>query len=328
MRYRTFGKTGWKVSEIGFGGWQLGGEFGAVEDSESIRTLHHAWDRGVNFVDTAQMYGKGRSEEVIGKALKQWKGERIYVATKVQPTSWPKPDDGAPSFEGRYPAAYLREQCEASLQRLGTEAIDLYQLHGWFPAGITETEWYDTLLELQREGKILALGVSIRDYRPEDGIELAQSGKIDSEQVVFNLFEQRPADALIPACRDNGVSVIARVPFDESALVGNWTADTYQSWSNTDVRHFYFRGERFEETRQKVEAIKQAVRDTVGDRYPSLAEVALRYCLSDPGVTVVIPGMKSTVEVDLNTAVSDGETLSAELLAALKPFNWPRNYHS
>lgn len=328
MNYRTFGRTGWKVSEIGFGGWQLGGTFGEVDDNESIRVLLHAFDRGVNFVDTAQMYGKGRSEEVIGKALKEHRGHHVYVATKVQPTSWPKPDEDDPDFEGRYPAAYLREQCEASLRRLGVEAIDLYQLHGWFPSGIRETEWYDTLLGLQREGKIREIGVSIRDYRPENGVELAQSRKVASQQVVYNIFEQRPKDLLFPACRENGVAVIARVPFDEGSLIGNWTPDTYKEWKDGDVRKFYFRGERFEETRLKVEELKAEVARVTGGKYRTLAEVALRFCLSSDEVSVVIPGMKTREEVDMNVAVSDGQPLEPELIEALKAFNWPRNYHS
>lgn len=327
MRKRIFGKTGWEVSEIGFGGWQLGGEFGHVDEKESLATLHHAWERGINFVDTAQMYGKGRSELVIGKALREWRGEPIYIATKVQPVSWPHPTDGDPSMEGRYPAAYLREQCEASLSRLGVEAIDLYQLHGWFPRGIEDTEWYETLTALRQEGKIREIGVSIRDYRPEDGVLLAETGRVASQQVVYNIFEQRPAERLFPACRDNGVAVIARVPFDEGALVGNWTENTYETWDAGDVRKVYFRGNRFKKTYEKVRQMQEVVAHVTDGAYATLAEVALRYCLSDPAVSVVIPGMKSPAEVDLNVAVSDGAALSAELLQALEAFRWPRNYH-
>lgn len=123
MRYREFGRTGWNVSEIGFGGWGLGGDWGPVDDKESVQTLLAAWDRGINLVDTAQMYGQGHSEEVIGQALKQWKGEHIFIATKVQPVNWPDAAQDDPPMLGRYPRQYLREQCEASLQRLGVEAI-------------------------------------------------------------------------------------------------------------------------------------------------------------------------------------------------------------
>lgn len=327
MRYRTYGKTGWQVSEIGFGAWALGGDWGPVDDMHSVETLLSAWERGINFVDTAQMYGKGHSEEVIGRALKNWAGEHIYIATKVQPVEWPYPGDDNPEMEGRYPKSYVREQCEASLRRLGLETIDVYQLHGWFPKGIEHTEWFEILSELKQEGKIRSIGISIRDYRPEDGIKIAQTGKVETAQVVYNIFEQRPADQLLPVCAENGVAVLARVPFDESALVGNWTAETYDSWASNDIRRAYFKGERFSCTLQKVEQIKKLVREMTGDRYASLAEVALRFCLSNPQVNCVIPGMVTLEQLESNTKASDGQALPDELLDALKVFNWPRNYH-
>lgn len=328
MRYRPFGNTGWNVSEIGFGGWQLGGTFGPVDDAESVRTLLEAWESGINFVDTAQMYGRGRSEEVIGRALRQWSSGDIYIATKLQPTAWPAASEDHPSIAGRYPRDYLRAECEASLRRLGVEAIDLYQLHCWCPDGVEQTEWYDALKELQREGKIRHIGVSIRDYRPEDGVRLAASGLADAQQVVYNLFEQRPADRLFPACADNGVAVIARVPFDEGSLIGNWTKDTYETFQPGDVRRFYFKGDRFARTLERVERMKQAIAELTGDPAPNLAEIALRFCLSNPAVSCVIPGMKNRFELKANLRVSDGKPLSPELLEALKAFNWPRNYHN
>lgn len=328
MRYRTFGRIGWKVSEIGFGGWQLGGDFGQVDDKNSIRTLLHAWNKGINFVDTAQMYGKGRSEEVIGQALKEWSGDHIYVATKVQPTSWPSPKEDDPDVTGLYPSDYLRKQCEASLRRLKVESIDLFQLHGWFPACIHNTEWYETLLDLIQEGKIREIGISIRDYRPQEGVAVASTGMVGSEQVVFNLFEQRPAETLFPVCLENRVAVIARVPFDEGSLIGNWTADTYSTWGSNDVRVQYFKGQRFAKTLSKVEELKETIREVASNRYSTLAEAALRYCLSESAVSVVIPGMKSPEEVDMNVSISDGEGLSESLLRELNKFRWPRNYHN
>ena len=119
MRYRAFGRTGWQVSEIGFGGWQIGGQWGPVDDAASIRTLLHAFEAGINFVDTAELYGAGHSETVIGEALRQWRGGKIYVATKAQPTVWPSPDDPAPPMRGRFPDWHLRTHVEASLRRLG-----------------------------------------------------------------------------------------------------------------------------------------------------------------------------------------------------------------
>lgn len=327
MKYRTFGKTDWQVSEIGFGAWGIGGGWGPVDDQESIRTLLEAWEQGINFVDTAEMYGKGHSEEVIGRALKAWSGDPIYVATKVQPVQWPPASEHDPVMSGRYPRAYMIAQCEASLRRLGTEAIDVYQLHGWFPQGIEQTEWYDTLLELQKAGKIRTFGVSIRDYRPQDGVELAQRRMVDAQQVVFNIFEQRPLDALLPACAENQVGVIARVPFDEGSLVGNWTPEWYDQLAPDDFRRKYFKDERFAATYNKVEQLKALVRETTGDQYRTLAEVSLRYCLSASEVSCVIPGIKNRFELMENVKASDGDGLPPELLEALRAFNWPRNYH-
>ena len=118
MRYRTFGRTGWQVSEIGFGAWQLGGDWGKVNDAHSVDTVHYAFDKGINFVDTAELYGNGHSEEVIGQALKSWKGTKIYVATKVRPIHWPRPEDKIPQMRGRFPEWYIRENVEHSLKRL------------------------------------------------------------------------------------------------------------------------------------------------------------------------------------------------------------------
>ena len=140
MQFRTFGRTGWQVSEIAFGGWQIGGDWGTVDDDASVRTLHHAFESGVNFVDTAELYGAGHSEEVVGRAVEQWSRTRVYVATKIQPVVWPDPDDDAPQMRGRYPAWYLRQGVDAALRRLRTERIDLLQLHSWMPAGLHELD--------------------------------------------------------------------------------------------------------------------------------------------------------------------------------------------
>lgn len=328
MKYRIFGSTDWLVSEIGFGAWAIGGGWGPVNDKQSVQTLIEAWEQGINLVDTAQMYGKGHSETVIGEALKQWKGHHVYIATKVQPQEWPHPSEDDPDITSRYPKAYIREQCEASLQRLGVESIDLYQLHGWFPKGIVDTEWYEALIELKKEGKIREIGISLRDYRPDEGIEIAKTGRIQSEQVVYNLFEQRPVNELFPTCKEHKVAILARVPFDESALVGNWAEDTYASFPVDDLRHVYFKGERFKKTYEKVEEMKRLVQEMTGGQYSSLAEVALRFCLSQPAVTCVIPGMVTRQHLLENCKVSDGIPLSEELLTAMRVFNWPRNYHN
>jgi aryl-alcohol dehydrogenase-like predicted oxidoreductase len=323
VQYRTFGRTGWQVSEIAFGGWQLGGDWGPVDDAESIKTLHHAYERGINFVDTAELYGSGHSEEVIGESLRQWRGDKIYVGTKVQPTIWPNPDDDDPAMRGRYPAWHLRAAVDASLRRLGVERLDLLQLHGWFASGTEELDWLETLNTLRIQGKIDQIGVSIRDYRPDEGVDLAKLGLAASIQVVFNMFEQRPAHTLFPAGEETGTAFIARVPLDSGALVGHWTSDTYAGWAPGSVPHTLFRGERFTETLARVERLKELC----APYYSSLAEAAMRFSLNPRQVVTVIPGMKNPVEVDMNVAYSDGAEFPAELAAALADHGWPRNFY-
>ncbi len=323
MQYRMFGRTGWQVSEIAFGGWQLGGDWGAVDDEASIRTLHHSFACGINFVDTAELYGAGHSEEVIGEALSRWSGDRIYVATKVQPTVWPDPDDDGPEMRGRYPRWHLRGAVEQALRRLRVERIDLLQLHGWLASGVQALDWLETLNELRVEGKVDHVGVSIRDYRPDEGVDLATLGLVASIQVVFNMFEQRPKSGLFPAGAATDTAFIARVPFDSGSLIGHWTADTYSGWAPGSVPHTLFRGDRFAETLNRANQLKEIC----AAYFPTLAEAAMRFSLSSPLVRTVIPGMKNEDEVDMNVAYSDGQEFPDELSDKLASHNWPRNYY-
>jgi aryl-alcohol dehydrogenase-like predicted oxidoreductase len=323
LKYRKFGRTGWDISEIGFGAWQLGGEWGKVDDAASIDTLHYAFDKGVNFVDTAELYGNGHSEEVVGRALKQWRGNKIYVATKIRPIQWPRPDDDAPQMRGRFPAWYIRDAVDKALQRLGVDKIDLFQLHSFTPDAVENLDWLETLNALRREGKIDHVGVSLRDFRPDEGVGAARFGLIDSLQVVFNMFEQRPALNLFPAGEKTNTAFIARVPLDSGSLVGNWTKDSYANFEVDSQQHQMFRGERFGETLTRVEALKKICTPC----YPNLAEAAMRYVLSEKQVSTLIPGMKNRAEVDMNTAYSDGAPFPEDLKSKLPPHGWIRNYY-
>jgi aryl-alcohol dehydrogenase-like predicted oxidoreductase len=323
MQYRTFGRTGWKVSEIGFGGWQIGGSWGKVDDAASIRTLLHAFERGINFVDTAQLYGAGHSETVIGQALRHWTGAKIYVATKAQPTVWPDPNDTAPPLRGRFPDWHLRSNVEASLRRLGVERLDLFQLHSWGPRGHCELDWLETLNDLRAEGKIDQIGVSLRDNQPQEGVALARLGLVASEQVIFNLFEQPPRDALFPAAQSGGTAIIARVPLDSGSLIGNWTSDSYAGFEPGSQPHQMFRGDRMAETLRRVAVLKAEI----APHYSSLAEAAMRYVLAHDAVSVLIPGMKTPQEVDMNIRYSDGGSFPADLLDRLSAHQWVRNFY-
>lgn len=324
MQYREFGRTGWNVSEISFGAWQLGGQWGAVDDEESIGTLLEAYAQGINFVDTAELYGAGHSESVVGESLRRWDGEKIYVATKIQPTVWPQADEDAPLMRGRYPQWHLRRGVDLALSRLGVERLDLLQLHGWLADGVNNLDWLETLNALRVEGKVDKIGVSIRDYRPEEGVDIAALGLVDSIQVIFNLFEQRPVDKLFPAGASTRTAFIDRVAFDSGSLSGQWTTDTYDGWEPGSQQHEMFRGERFTETLQRVEALKHLC----APYYSTLAEAAMRYTLSSPEVSTVIAGMRTRSNVARNVSYSDGEPFPQELLDQLAAHNWPRNYYT
>jgi aryl-alcohol dehydrogenase-like predicted oxidoreductase len=323
MKYRNFGRTGWKVSEIAFGAWQIGGDWGAVDDEQSIDTLLYAFAKGINFVDTAELYGKGHSEEVIGQALRKWRGDKIYVTTKVQPIQWPNADDDQPAMRGRYPDWYLRDNVEKSLKRLGVERLDMLQLHCWMRDGLYAMDWLESLNKLRSEGKIDKVGVSLRDFRPDEGVDLARFGLVDAIQVVYNMFEQRPRTGLFPAGEQNETAFIARVPLDSGALVGNWTAETYASWTPGSVPHTMFREKRFAETLARINKLKQLC----APYYPTLAEAAMRYVLSSPQVSTLIPGMKNRAEVDMNLIYSDDQAFPQELLDQLPAHQWVRNYY-
>jgi len=324
VKYRKFGRTGWDVSEISFGAWQLGGDWGKVDDEASINTLHYAFDQGVNFVDTAELYGNGHSEDVVGRALKQWRGNKIYVATKVRPVQWPKADDDFPQMRGRFPAWYIRDAVEKALARLGVERIDLFQLHSFTPDAVENLDWLETLNTLRREGKIDHVGISLRDYRPDEGVDLARFGLVDSIQVVFNMFEQRPAQRLFPAAEKTNTAFIARVPLDSGSLVGAWTKDSYTTFEAGSQPHQMFRGPRFAETLNRVEALKKICLQ----HYPTLAEAAMRYVLSERQLSTLIPGMKTQAEVDMNIAYSDGAQFPEELKKKLPSHGWTRNYYN
>ncbi|CAZ95095.1 aldo/keto reductase [Zobellia galactanivorans] len=326
MEYRTLGRTGWKVSEIGFGGWQLGGTWGRVDNRESVDTLLYAFEQGINFVDTAFAYGKGRSEEVIGKALKEWSGDKIYVATKVTPVKQEMTTldvDGNPPIKGRYPEWYIRQMVEGSLRRLGVERLDLLQLHLWFESGVYELEWLETLNALRLEGKIDKIGVSLADIRPNQGVDLAQLGLVDTIQVMFNIFEQQPMDELFPMGKTTNTGFIARVPLDSGALTGTWTDASYSEWGVEDKRHAMYHGSRFKKTLQRIEDIKNVCQPF----YNKLADAALRYALHPEEVGLIIPGMRNKNEVDLNIAISDGAKFPEELANSLKSHRWKHEFY-
>lgn len=321
-RTRTFGRTGWETSEISFGAWQVGGQWGAVDDEASVRTLLAAYELGVTFVDTAEMYGSGRSERIVGRSLHAWGGRDVKVATKVQPVAWPLPSDQAPAIGPAYPPEHLRTQVEQSLRRLDVERIDLLQLHCWMPSGLDDRTWLETLQALQREGKIDRIGVSLRDHRADEGVALARAGLVDSVQVIYNVFEQRPELELLPAAAASGTAVIVRVALDSGSLSGTWTSETHDGWEDGSVLKTLFRGDRFQQVLDRVQQLEAIA----VPRYDDLAEAALRFVLDRPEVSTTIVGTTTAAQLARNLRAADGAGLDPAVREAFRAFQWDRNF--
>jgi aryl-alcohol dehydrogenase-like predicted oxidoreductase len=321
MKTRILGRTGLAVSEIGYGAWGIGGSMwiGAKED-ESLRALHHAIDRGVNFIDTAIVYGEGESERLVGRLLRE-RRETIWVATKIPPKNliWPAPQ--GVSVSKVFPGDHILRSCEESLRNLGRDSVDLIQLHVWRDEFLDEDGWKDAFLSLRRSGKARFLGISINDHEPDSALRAVASGLFDTVQVIFNIFDPRPADALFPACREHRVGVLARVPLDEGGLTDTITPQTV--FPQGDFRNDYFRGDRRREVFERAHALKKLL----DGEAKTLPELALRFCLSPDAVSTVIPGMRRVSTVDASVGVSDGRRLSPALLDRLRTHAWPRNFY-
>jgi aryl-alcohol dehydrogenase-like predicted oxidoreductase len=318
MRYRKLGGTGIEASEIGYGAWGIGGtQWLGGSDDESAAALERAIELGVTFIDTALAYGDGHSERLVGKVAKQ----KIAIATKVPPKNrlWPaRPGIG---IESVFPYDYIVECANQSLKNLGVERIDLLQLHVWNPEWIGRDQWRRAFQDLKKAGKVAAVGISINDHQPDSALEIIETGLIDSVQVIYNIFDQSPESRLFAVARKKNVGVIARVPLDEGSLTGTIGEDT--KFEPSDFRNHYFRGDR---KKQVVERVNALERDLGANQGP-LPEVALRFCLSHPAVSTVIPGMRTRRHVEANCAASDKGPLSEKTLAILKKHSWSRNFY-
>jgi len=322
VNYRTLGRTGLEVSEIGYGAWGIAGDaWLGARDEESLKALNRAVDLGLNFIDTALAYGEGHSERLVGKIAKE-RDETIHVATKVPPKNriWPAPEGIAP--EEAFPGDYVRECTEQSLKNLGLETIDVQQFHVWQDDWTGKGDWQEAVEDLKREGKIRFFGVSINDHQPANAVRLIETGVVDTVQVIYNVFDQSPEDELFPACQEHDVGVIVRVPFDEGALTGRVTPET--TFDEGDFRNHYFSGERKREVYDRVRAIVSEL----GASEDEMAEIALRYILSHPAVSTVIPGMRSVRNVERNMRVGDGQRLPEDQVRILKNHRWVRNFYA
>jgi aryl-alcohol dehydrogenase-like predicted oxidoreductase len=316
MHNRTFGRTGWQVSEVGYGMWGMAGWTGS-QDEESYASLDRAIALGCNFFDTAWAYGDGHSERLLGATLKRHRDKQLYVATKIPPKNrkWPARPEYA--LDDVFPADYIREYTEKSLKNIDVSTLDLQQLHVWSDEWADDSRWQRALRSLKDEGLVRALGISINRWQPANALRALDTGLIDAVQVVYNLFDQNPEDELFPYCAEHGIAVIARVPFDEGSLTGTLTASS--KWPDGDFRNFYFNRENLEATLPRVARLRPVVPAGM-----SMPQLALRHILQHPAVSTVIPGMRKLQHVEANIAVSDGGRLPDPLMAELRSHRWDR----
>ncbi len=321
MHYRTLGRTGLRVSEIGYGAWGIGksGWVGA-DDDESLRALQRAIDLGLTFIDTALGYGDGHSERLVGQVVRAH-SQPIYVATKIPPKNgqWPA-RTGVPASEA-FPRDHVIACTEQSLRNLGLDAIDVQQFHVWSDEWVGHGDWLEAVQRLKEQGKIRFFGISINDHQPDNALKLLDTGVVDTVQVIYNIFDQSPEDHLLPACQRHNVGVIVRVPLDEGGLTGKVTPET--AFPEGDFRASYFAGERKRAVFERVQAI---VAD-LGVSLDEAAEIALRYTLSHPAVSTVIPGMRSVRNAERNCAIGDGRGLTPEQVGTLTAHRWVRSYY-
>ncbi|MDE3058529.1 MAG: aldo/keto reductase [Bacteroidota bacterium] len=321
MFTRQLGKTGYKISEIGFGAWGIGGEmWQGSNDKDALAALNKAVDLGVSFIDTALAYGDGHSEQLVGKLLRS-RNERIYVATKIPPKNRRWPARAGVPFHETFPHNYIVECTERSLKNLKVDCLDLQQFHVWSDEWVGASEIWNAVEKLKREGKVAHFGISINDHQPASALKAAATGMIDSFQVIYNIFDQSPEDELFPYCQKHNIGVIVRVPFDEGGLTGRVTPET--KFPDKDWRNNYFTGDRKQQVAERVEKLKPLL----GAEAKTLPELALRFCLSHPAVSTIIPGMRTEAHAETNAAVSDGEKLSQQTLAELHKHRWVRNFY-
>ncbi len=325
MQYRKLGRTNFSISEIGYGAWGIGGKqwLGGTDD-ESLLALHRSIELGVNLIDTALAYGDGHSEQLVGEVVRevaQKGGEKIYVATKVPPKNRVWPASAGTPLDEVFPYEYIIASAEESLRNLKLETIDLLQLHVWTDAWVEREEWRRAFEDLKTSGKIQSTGISATEHDPDSVLLAMRTGLVDAVQVIYNIFDQTPETSLLPLAQELNIGILARVPLDEGALSGAMTEAT--TFPPGDFREFYFKGDRKKQVVEHVKALQEDLGAGV-----SIPDTALRFCLSHPAVTTVIPGMRSRRHVESNTALSALGALPANTLATLKRHAWDRNFYS
>ncbi len=316
MNYRRFGRTGWSVSDIGYGMWGMGGWTGS-DDSESLQSLQAAADAGCNFFDTAWGYGAGHSEGLLGQLVKRNPDKRLYTASKIPPKNFKWPSQREYTVDDCFPPDHIEEYVHKSLDNARLDSFDLMQFHTWEDGWIRDERLAKKMDDLRGQGLVRAWGISLNRWEPWNGVQTVRTGLIDAVQVIYNIFDQNPEDELFPACAEMDVAVIARVPFDEGTLTGTLTKDS--KWPEGDWRNTYFVPENLIPSVERAEALKAVLPADM-----TMTEMALRFILCNPAVSTIIPGMRKLRHVRANIAASDKGPLPADLQARLRPHRWDR----
>jgi len=299
LKLKRLGKTNLLISEIGFGAWAISGRgYGPTDDKESIRALHKALDLGVNFIDTADIYGDGHSEELIGRVLRERGDKQTVIATKF---GWDFYRDGG--IRSNLKRNYISFALEKSLKRLGREWIDIYQIHNSKPDDIERDNVYETLDELKKQGKIRFYGVSA--YYLEDAIEAIKTVKPDTIQIIYNILEPEAGEKLFPLAIKNDIGIMAREPLASGLLTGKYNENS--SFPKTDHRHGWSK-KFLEEGAKKVSRLKFLEKEG-----QTLIQAALRFSLSHKAVSVVIPGAKTVRQVEENISAAEADLSPYEL---------------
>lgn len=314
------------MSAIGHGTWGLGGDFWrGVEPRDAQRALHVALDSGVTMIDTALVYGDGNSERLVGEVIRDQRArDWAVVATKIPPKNFAWPASADVPIHEVFGPDYVVDCVERSLRNLKAEVLQVQQLHVWNDAWLGTQGWADlqgTMKRMIKQGKVLHWGVSINDHDPASALGVTADPLIEVVQVIYNIFDPTPAGELFAVAAEHDVGVIARVPLDEGGLTGALDAET--EFPPRDWRNRYFRDDRLSQLVDRTDALAALL----GDEATSLPELALRFCLSPPAVSTVIPGMRREAHVRANIAAGDGRALSPELLARLAEHAWDRNWY-
>ena len=321
MIYNYFSSSDDKISLLGFGTWGIGGNiWTGTKETESKAVLRQAIEKGVNIFDSALVYGGGRSERLVGEAEKE-SGQTLFIATKIPSKKYEWPANDNSTLQQSFPREWIINATERSLKNLNRDYIDLQQFHVWHDNWAQEDEWKEAIELLKRDGKVRYFGLSINDHQPGNGIEAGKTGLIDSFQVIFNIFDQSPIDQLFPYCKENNISIIVRVPFDEGSLTGQIKPET--EFPPGDWRNGYFRGDRKKEVWERIQNICMDTETEI----QNIPEIALRFIISHDAVTTVIPGMRKKKNLLSNISSIDKGPLPNNMLEILKKHSWERNFY-